>query len=63
MSETAHARSSRETFCQYCGGKVHLGYYFACHVCGTAYCYIHMAKHSKAHAQGAQSETGAIYAS
>ncbi|MDA4115180.1 MAG: hypothetical protein OK442_01330 [Thaumarchaeota archaeon] len=56
MSETTHAQSKRETFCQYCGGKLHLGYNFTCHVCGDAYCYIHMAKHARAHAPQRVSE-------
>jgi len=34
MSETTHAQSRRVTFCQYCGGKLHLGYHFTCHICG-----------------------------
>ncbi len=50
MSETTHAEYNREAFCQYCGGKLSFGFHFTCHVCGGAYCYIHMAKHSRAHA-------------
>jgi hypothetical protein len=56
MSETTHAQSKRETFCQYCGGKLHLGYHFTCHICGDAYCYIHMARHARAHAPQPVSE-------
>ncbi len=52
MSGTAHAQVDRETFCQYCGGRLHLGYHFECHICGDAYCYIHMARHSRAHSLG-----------
>jgi hypothetical protein len=51
LSETTHAQLSREAFCQFCGGKLSLGYHFACHLCDSAYCYIHMAKHAKAHPQ------------
>ena len=56
MSEATHAQFKRETFCQYCGRRLHLGYHFECHICGEAYCYIHMARHSRAHASvlGAQ---------
>jgi hypothetical protein len=50
MSETTHARSNREVFCQYCGAKLNLGYHFVCHLCGVAYCYIHMTRHARAHA-------------
>jgi hypothetical protein len=50
MSETTHAQFTRQAFCQYCGGKLNLGYYFMCHVCGSAYCYIHMTRHDRAHA-------------
>jgi len=49
MSETTHAEVSRESFCEYCGGKLRLGFNFICHVCGGTYCYIHMTKHSRAH--------------
>jgi hypothetical protein len=52
VSETTHASVLRETFCQFCGGKLALGYHFTCHVCGGAYCYSHMTKHSRAHAPG-----------
>lgn len=52
MSETTHARFDREAFCQYCGGRLQLGYHFTCHICGDAYCYIHMARHARAHAPG-----------
>jgi len=51
MSETTHANFTRAASCQYCGGRLNLGYHFMCHVCGTAYCYIHMAKHERAHAK------------
>lgn len=51
MSETTHAESRRESFCQYCGGKLQLGYHFKCHVCGDAYCYIHMGRHARAHSR------------
>jgi hypothetical protein len=56
MSETTNAQFNRETFCQYCRGKLHLGYHFTCHICGDAYCYIHMAKHARAHAPRPVSE-------
>ena len=50
MSETTHAQTKRSTaFCQYCGGKLNLGYFYKCHVCGETYCYIHMTRHSRAH--------------
>jgi len=61
MSEATHAEVSRESFCQYCGGKLRLGFNFACHICGVTYCYIHMTKHSRAHAR--HPVAGAIYAS
>jgi hypothetical protein len=51
MSETTtHAQVNREAFCVYCGGKLNLGYHFMCHLCGGIYCYIHMARHARAHA-------------
>jgi hypothetical protein len=56
MSETTHAQFNRETSCQYCGGRLQLGYHFTCHICGDAYCYIHMAKHARAHAPRPVSE-------
>lgn len=49
MNETAHAQLDHVSFCQYCGARLHLGYHFRCHVCGDSYCYIHMARHSRAH--------------
>ncbi len=51
MSETAHAKLDTESFCQYCGGRLHLGYHFSCHVCGDSYCYIHMSRHARAHSR------------
>lgn len=56
MSEATHAETKRETFCQYCGGKLTSGYHFTCHVCGDAYCYIHMTRHRRAHARQASPE-------
>ena len=56
MSETTHAQFKRETSCQYCGGKLNLGYHFTCHICGDAYCYVHMARHARAHAPRQVSE-------
>ena len=50
MSESAHVRPDREASCQYCGGRLSLGYHFACHLCGGTYCYIHMTRHARAHA-------------
>ena len=49
VSETTHAQIHRDAFCQYCGGRLNLGYHFACHLCGESYCYIHMTRHSRAH--------------
>lgn len=60
MSEAAHAQFNCETFCRYCGGKLRLGYHFTCHVCGDAYCYIHMARHTRAHSP--PPVTGQVYA-
>jgi hypothetical protein len=38
------------THCHYCGGKLDdYGYHWKCHVCGAAYCYVHMARHDRAH--------------
>ena len=50
MSETTHEESKREAFCQFCGGRLNLGFHYTCHLCGEAYCYIHMTRHSRAHA-------------
>lgn len=49
MSETAHTESKQDGFCRYCGARLALGYYYACHVCGDSYCYIHMVRHARAH--------------
>lgn len=38
-----------DSHCQYCGGKLELGFHFKCHVCGANYCYIHMRRHDGAH--------------
>jgi hypothetical protein len=43
-TEQAH-----ETHCVYCGSKLNLGYHFTCHVCRSAYCFIHMSKHDSTH--------------
>jgi hypothetical protein len=62
MNDTAHAElERREEFCRYCGGRLRLGYHFTCHICGETYCYIHMARHSRAHAPRPV-EPGQIYA-
>jgi len=61
MSETTHAETRREAFCQYCGGRLYLGFHFSCHVCGETYCYIHMDRHSRAHAPRPL-EHGQLYA-
>ena len=63
MSETTHEGIGHHAFCQYCGGKVQLGFYFTCHVCGDVYCYIHMSRHSKAHAPQAERQPTHVYAS
>lgn len=60
MSETAHAQRNRDLFCQYCGGKLNLGYHYTCHLCGDAYCYIHMSRHARAHPRAL--ETHQVYA-
>jgi hypothetical protein len=49
VSKATSTQSKREAYCHYCGGRLNLGYHFTCHVCGEAYCYIHLSRHSGAH--------------
>ena len=43
------ASEQKRTYCEYCGGRLDLGYYFTCHICEKTYCYVHMTRHSRAH--------------
>jgi len=41
-----------------------MGYFYTCHICGSAYCYIHMSRHARAHSsQGSGRQVSEIYAS
>ena len=41
--------SSKIATCNFCSKLLGREYYFTCHVCGATYCYIHLARHGKAH--------------
>ncbi len=48
--DPAHESLTRDKpTCHFCGTKFDPGYYYTCHVCDAAYCYIHMNKHVRAH--------------
>lgn len=40
--------------CSFCGARLSLGYHFTCHLCGAAYCYVHMSRHDTSHARPAK---------
>jgi len=49
--ETEQARKSS---CSFCGGKLTVGYHYTCHLCGAAYCFIHMSRHAKSHPRASE---------
>jgi hypothetical protein len=49
LDASRETEAQDETICRFCGGELDLGYHYSCHVCGAAYCYIHMNRHRQAH--------------
>ena len=49
MPSDSGSHDKKQGSCDYCGGRLDVGYHFACHVCEKTYCYVHMTKHSRAH--------------
>ena len=50
MSSTySESGSAKVASCNFCRRILGKEYYYRCHFCGATYCYIHMAKHSRAH--------------